>query len=45
MQTSPGSNKRLRDIQPTGTLMWQLPRLRKLLHGRRLARQPSNGTP
>jgi hypothetical protein len=29
----------------TGTLMWQLPRLRKLLHGRRLARQPSNGTP
>jgi hypothetical protein len=82
MQTSPGSNKRLRDIQrishlvgaavlvlylytplgiaplftalmqfmvvpmlvATGMLMWQLPRLRKLLHGKRLARQVSKGT-
>jgi len=83
MQTAPGSNKRLRDIQrithlvsaamlvlylytplgsaplfttlmqflivpvlvATGMLMWQLPRLRKLLYGKRLARQPSQGMP
>jgi hypothetical protein len=83
MQTSQGSNKRLRDIQrishlvgaavlmiylytplgsaplftalmqflvvpllvATGMLMWQLPRLRKLLHGKRLTGQVSKGTP
>ncbi len=83
MQTSQGSNKRLRDIQrithlvgagalvlylytplgsaplftalmqflvvpmlvATGMLMWQLPRLRKLLQGKRLARQPGKVTP
>jgi hypothetical protein len=28
----------------TGILMWQLPRLRKLLQGKRVARQRSVGT-
>jgi hypothetical protein len=83
MQSSQGSNKRMRDIQrsthlvgaaalvlylytplgsapvftmlmqflvvpmlvATGMLMWQLPRLRKLLQAKRFARQPrSKGT-